>query len=100
MPARVDFRQVGSDCLQKAKELLKSDENENLVYAALELRMSMEAVIYNQAGLYKSELPENVMEIWQPKKLLEVLLEIDPNCDVSSTIAFGVQKKVAEQQKI
>lgn len=51
----------------------------------------MEAIIYDLAQSYKKELPPDAYQIWQPRKLLLALLEIDPYCDLDSTIAVGLE---------
>ena len=62
-------------------------------YAALELRMAMEALTYDRALAYKDEFPPNEYATWQPRKLMSVLLDIDPMADQDSSLRFGVQEK-------
>jgi len=51
----------------------------------------MESLTYDRAVSYKDEFPEKEYETWQPKKVLAVLLEIDPTADKDSSIAFGIE---------
>jgi DNA-directed RNA polymerase subunit RPC12/RpoP len=94
-----DFRQQARDALGRAEHELASNSSERLKYAALELRMAMECLTYERAKTYASELPPTEYETWQPKKLMLLLLEIDPRTDKDSSIAYGVEDvpgKVAE----
>ena len=60
-----------------AKHELATGDDTRLRYAALELRMSMEALTYDRALAFKAEFPPNEYETWQPKKVMFVLLEIN-----------------------
>lgn len=62
---------------------------EHLRYAALDVRMAMEALTYERAHSYRKELPESAYDTWQPRKLMQVLLDIDPNADRDSSLRFG-----------
>ncbi len=53
--------------------------------------MAMEALTYDRAAAYKDEFPPNEYETWQPKKVMAILLEIDPMTDKDSSIAFGLE---------
>lgn len=74
----------------RARKELEGDDD-RLKYAALELRLSMEALTYDRARAYKDEFPPAEYETWQPRKVMAVLLEFDPNADKDSTISFGVE---------
>lgn len=86
------FRQQACDALNRAKEELASNSSERLKYAALELRMAMESLTYERARIYAKELPPEEYDTWQPKKLMLLLLEIDPRADKGSSIAFGIEE--------
>jgi hypothetical protein len=83
---RSSFRQEAAAALARAQQELESQEPERLKYAALELRMAMEALTYDRAQAFKAEIPPTEYKTWQPRKLLQVLLEIDPTADKDSTI--------------
>jgi hypothetical protein len=95
----VNFRQRARDALDRAKVEIASNDSERLKYAALELRMAIEAVTYERAQSYRDELPPSAYETWQPKKLMQVLLEIEPRADKSSSIAFGREDVPGEPAK-
>ena len=87
----VDYRSKARKYLQAANERLEA-ENDELRYAALDLRHAIEALTYDRAKAYKGELPPETYDTWQPKKLMAALLEIDPTADKDSTISFGVEE--------
>ncbi|HCG7651667.1 hypothetical protein P3538_01670 [Vibrio parahaemolyticus] len=87
----MNYRNISRSHVKAAREELNSGCDKRLHYAALELRMAMEAITYDRALAYKREFPPEEYETWQPKKVMMVLLEIDAHADVSSTISFGVQ---------
>ena len=80
---KVDFRTRARDAFDRAREHLTSGAPGRLRYAALELRLALEAVSYGTAQAYSEELPESAYEQWQPPKLVELLLEQDPGADQS-----------------
>ena len=53
------------------------------------LRLALEALIYDRATLYESDLSAEDYETWQPRKLLATLLEIDPHAASSVSLAIG-----------
>ena len=65
-------------CITRAIELLEKDNPISLRYACLEMRYCIEAICYDKARLYKKHLPDDVLEKWQPRKLIEALVEFDP----------------------
>ena len=87
----MNYRQLARHHLKLAHNELSSSSDPRLKYAALELRMTMEAITYDRAQAYKDEFPSSEYETWQPKKVLMVLLEIDSDADASSTISIGIQ---------
>lgn len=73
----------------RAIALLASGIDEQLRYAALELRFAMEALTYDRAQAYVQEIPPDEMATWQPDKVIKVLLKIDPTADSSYTLSIG-----------
>ncbi|AXE34648.1 hypothetical protein DK843_10265 [Chromobacterium phragmitis] len=86
---RVDFRNRARESLARAKTELSAGESYRLRFAALELRMAIEAVTYDRTQAYESELPSEVYRTWQPKKLMQQLLDLEPMADQGSSIAVG-----------
>ena len=86
-----DYRTDARRELARAKDELASADEERLKYAALELRMAMESLTYDRALAYNAEFPPCEYETWQPRKVMAILLEIDPNADKDSSLAFGIE---------
>lgn len=91
------YRNDAQRALNRAKTELESQSDERLKYAALELRMAMESLTYDRAVAYKDEFPESEYETWQPKKVMQVLLEIDPAADKDCSFAFGEEPALGEE---
>ncbi len=88
MSQHINFRHIAAARLARAKNELQSADDERLRFAALELRMAIEGVTYDRAMAYKAEIPPSEFGTWQPKKLLQVLLDIDPHADQTSSFRF------------
>lgn len=89
----MNFRNEAKASLHRAKQELSSGEDARLKYAALELRMAIECLIYEISKSYRDELSEtDFNNKWQPKKLLELLIDIDPSVEKISEWAIGVQE--------
>lgn len=86
-----DYRSDARHALRRANEELGTGDDERLKYAALELRMSMESLVYDRALAYKEEFPPTEYETWQPRKVMAIMLEIDPTADKDSSLAFGIE---------
>ena len=84
-----DFRLSARESLMRAKTELKANNSPRLRYAALELRDAMEALTYDRALAFKDYIPPEEYKTWQPRKLMAVLLDIDPSIGMTSTIAIG-----------
>ena len=88
----MNYRYDVRESLKRAERELGSADNQRLKYAALELRMAMEALTYDRALAYKDEFPPDEYEKWQPRKVMAVLLDIDPRADRDCSLAFGTQE--------
>jgi hypothetical protein len=53
----------------------------------------MEALTYDRAIAYKDEFPPQEYETWQPRKIMLVLLDIDPMADKDCSLAFGIEEE-------
>ena len=87
------YRNDARKNLKRFEKEFGSNDNERLKYAALELRMAMEALTYGRALAYKDELPPKEYATWQPHKLMAVLLEIDPMADQDSSLFIGQEEE-------
>src|SRR5689334_18183442 len=86
-----DFRHSARESLIRGKAELAANNPHRLRYAALELRDAMEALTYDRALAFKDDIPPEQYKTWQPRKLMAVLLDIDPLIGMTSTIAFGLE---------
>lgn len=77
------------DCLKRAKELLGRGNPEDIRYAALEIRMAMEAITYEKLRSYAKNIPEDELATWQPPQAVKVLLEYDEHADESFLLYVG-----------
>jgi hypothetical protein len=93
------YRANGRDHLGRAKALFADGDVHSLVYCALELRMAIEAHVYDTARSYADELPEKKLSKWQPAQLLRELLEIDPHAAVTGTLSFAREPGDAEPKE-
>jgi hypothetical protein len=71
-------------CLKRAKKLIDTGTQEALRYAALELRYCIEAICYDKVRLYEKQIPQTVIDTWQPRKLIEALEQFDPHLNEES----------------
>jgi hypothetical protein len=86
------FRQQARASVSRARAELASDDKTRLKFAALELRMAIESVTYERAQSYREEIPLAEFRTWQPKKVMQLLIDIEPTADKGSSIAFGVEE--------
>ncbi|MEI3807599.1 hypothetical protein V6R85_24055 [Agrobacterium sp. CCNWLW32] len=93
---KINYRNQAREYLKRAKAELETEEDHRLRYAALDLRFAIEALTYDRAQAYKDELPSSEYETWQPRKLLALLLEIDPMADKGGSLAVGVEETEGE----
>lgn len=96
----MSFRHTVRNALTRAKENLVSSNPEYTKYAALELRMAIEGLTYDRANAYIKEIDPKEYNTWQPKKVMQMLLEIEPKADKASSISFGREDKLGEPAKV
>ena len=75
-------------CVKKAEVLLEADDPDSLCYASLQLRMAIEHLFYELIPLYREELPDDIVNRWQPKQIIDALLDCDPHVDQDATVTF------------
>lgn len=88
-----NFRHFARESLKRARTELAADDPHRLRYAALELRDAMEALTYDRAHAFRDEIPPEEYATWQPRKLMALLVDIDPLIGMTSTIAVGREEK-------
>jgi hypothetical protein len=78
-------------CMARAEALLSDPTSANLRYAALELRLCIEALTYEKLCSFATIIPESVLNTWQPPQAVKALLEFEPDADQSFYIRIGQQ---------
>jgi predicted RNA-binding Zn-ribbon protein involved in translation (DUF1610 family) len=79
--------------LARAKDLLATNREEDLRYACLELRMCIETICYEKLKLYQKQVPQELLETWQPKKVIESLLEYEPYIEENLRLSICEEDK-------
>jgi len=80
-----------NQALTAARAELDSNDDARLPYAALHLRMAMEALIYERSHTLRELLPPEQIEAWQPRKVLNALLEVEPGADQGAMLWMGIE---------
>ena len=86
--------------LKAAKAKLSTNVEDDVLDAALRLRMAMEALTYERAMVYAEDLGPDQMKIWQPKQLMNRMLEVDPQADQDATFSVGLEPSYGETPEI
>jgi len=85
-----DFRGEARAAIARARGLMADQaELPALRYAALEARTAMEALTYDRAQAYERDLPKSEISTWPPKKVLTVLLSLDPLADTGKSFSMS-----------
>jgi hypothetical protein len=87
-------------CMTRAKALLSAPTAENLRYAALELRLCMEAITYEKLRSVAERIPESVLRTWQPPQAVKAMLEYEPDADRSYTLSIGAEEAYGVPPKV
>lgn len=81
-------------CMVRAQVLLAEATPERLRYAALELRLCMEALTYEKLRAFSNIVPEEVLRTtWQPPQAVKALLEFEPSADQTFVLYAGREKE-------
>jgi len=89
-PISMNFRQLARQYTESAKQQLQRSDESGLRCACLELRMAVEALVFDSLKMYLDDVPANVvMEKWTPRQVLSELLKIDKHADQSITLQMG-----------
>ncbi len=95
----MNYRNDARQSLERAKALLDKNDGFSVRYAAIELRMSFEGLIYERGKMYQEELPLEIIDTWQPKKILNMYMEIDPHANHNSELKFGIEEALGVPAK-
>lgn len=86
-------------CMARAQALVAEETPENLRYAALELRLCIEALTYEKLRSYANMVPEEVLRTWQPPQAVKALLEFEPRADRTFTLYAGIEEEFGTPAK-
>lgn len=67
--------------LERARKELSSNDDFRLRYAAIELRMVIESLVYERLQTYEKDVSGSKFDSWQPKKVMAFLLNVEPSAD-------------------
>lgn len=87
------------ESLAKANAHIERGGADDLRYAALELRICLEAITYRKLGGMKKYLSEKQLATWQPPQAVKMLLEIDPNADQDFILNGGFEPSLGAPPK-
>lgn len=94
-----NFRQAAASAHRRAAILLEQPDEQSVRYACLELRTSLEYLLYDRLRTYKPFLDEEAIGKWTPKEVLTALLDVDPSADTSITFSIGREEVPGEPSK-
>lgn len=72
----------------KSKELLATGEDDDVIYACLELRKCLECYAYETLKFYLKEVPLKAVESWQPDKVVRELVAIDSTVNYTAVVTM------------
>ena len=72
-----------------ARRLLASSEAGCVRHAALETRFAIERLFYSLLPYYEDELPDDIIRKWQPRQIIEALIECNPFVEYEQHIVIG-----------
>ena len=72
--------------------MLDAGNDADLHYAALDLRLCIEAITYGKLQSFTEHLPPSMLQrTWQPPQLLKAMMQVDPHADKSFTMSIGLE---------
>ncbi len=78
--------------MARAQALMAEATPASLRYAALELRLCIEALTYEKLRSFSAMVPEDVLRTWQPPQAVKALLEFEPRADRTFVLHAGVEE--------
>lgn len=99
---KIHFRQQAKRHRDVARAYLELGDDDLMYASALRLRMAIECLAYELLQALGDEVSQNVMETWQPNKLIKELKHIDASVDQDVSIRIGIEKtpgQPAEEMK-
>lgn len=74
----MDYRARARELRDEARKRIDLNTDEDLTLATLFLRMCLECFVYEKAKNFVQDLPDKELETWQPRLLLQRIIEVEP----------------------
>ncbi|HDC4513361.1 TPA: hypothetical protein O8T91_002052, partial [Enterobacter cloacae] len=89
------FLENAKKSLIKAEDILKNWEDDRLLYAALELRLCIESIVYSRLQKLSTDKVVDISAYlsWQPNKILDYFLSLDPYSLTDTKVSFAIGNK-------
>lgn len=89
------FLENAKKSLLKAEDILKNWEDDRLLYAALELRLCIESIVYSRLQKLSTDKVVDISAYlsWQPNKILDYFLSLDPYSLTDTKVSFAIGNK-------
>jgi hypothetical protein len=78
-----------NECVSATRRLLEAGDVRSLRYAALEMRMAIEQLFYALLPHYRDELPDDIVKQWQPRQIIDALIDCNPFIESHQQITIG-----------
>ncbi|MDE4099696.1 hypothetical protein, partial [Phaeobacter gallaeciensis] len=99
MAKKIQFRWQAKSHRDVARAHLDSGDDDLLFSSALRLRMAIECLAYELLQALGDEVSTQVMETWQPSKLIKELKQIDESVDRDRSIGIGKEEVSGQPAK-
>jgi transcription elongation factor Elf1 len=83
------YRDIAREAIARAKSELAADDPLRYRYAALEIREAIEALVYERATVFRNDVLPEQLKVWQPRKLMQLLISVDPAANMGCSIRIG-----------
>jgi 6-pyruvoyl-tetrahydropterin synthase len=85
------FLQDSKIHVARARILMAAGDEANFRYAALEIRTAIEHMFYKLLPLYREEVPYDLVKQWQPRRIIDALIECDPDIEHDYIIKVAIE---------
>ena len=87
--SKVELSNEKRKAFKSAEEMLHRNDDDLLLYVALELRLCLEAVVYEKLWARKEWIPQDAARAWRLPQAFAALLSIEPEAEHSATLAVA-----------
>lgn len=79
------------ESIQRIRNLMGSNEDRQLLYAALELRFVMESIAFRQLDQYAEEVRVRLAKEWNASRIVRMLAQLDETSDQTAEFSFATE---------